>query len=102
MITVHSIPPDHETAACGADAGEKRRQRADYNAALEGELNVPIKVCLLMIVGSTISSAQVLMGILVMGWMRGILQDTTELRDYKSTNLPSHNVSLHPCFSFIF
>ena len=40
MMIVDSIPPDHETATRGADAGEERRQRADYHAAFAGRLNV--------------------------------------------------------------
>ena len=53
MITiVDSIPPDHETATRGADAGEERRQRADYYAAFAGRLKMcPINVlCLLIVV----------------------------------------------------
>ena len=52
MMIVDSIPPDHETATRGADAGEERRQRADYHAAFAGRFEMcPTNVlCLLTVV----------------------------------------------------
>ena len=37
-MAVYSIPPDHETATCGADTGKERWERAAHVATFEGQL----------------------------------------------------------------